>query len=189
MGKDKGLVQLAGVPLARYVADVLSSVADQVIISVAKGRKRSYTEILGDDFVFVEDEAEGVGPLEGLLQGLGSARAEYVLVSPCDTPFLKKGICEAVARAATGRDGAVPKTGSRYLEPLHGAYRRIPCMEAFAKVLSSGKRTPTLAYHELDIAYVDDSVLRAIDPGLVSFWNINSPEDLRMAEAQVARLR
>ncbi len=189
MGRDKGLVPLGGVPLVKYVADVLSSVADQVVVSTAKGRRAKYAAILDDEFEFVEDKTEGIGPLEGLIRGLESAKGEYVLVSPCDTPFLKKEICQTVVQAAIGRDGAVPKTGPNYLEPLHGAYRKDSCVEAFRRVLASGVRSPTHAYRNLNIAFLDECGLRAIDADLLSFWNINNPDDLEKAEAQLARLR
>ena len=189
MGRDKGLVRLGHAPLVRYVAEVLSSIADEVLVSVAKGRRAAYAELLDKEYAFVEDREEGIGPVHGLIQGLEAAKGEYVLVSPCDTPFLRRNVCEAIVATAKGRDGAVPKTGARYFEPLHGAYRRTACVEAFRRVLASGKRTPTYAYKDLDIAFIDEPALRAIDPDLMSFWNINSPRDLEMAEAQLGRLR
>lgn len=189
MGRDKGLVELGHVPLVKYVADVVSAMADEVVISVAKGRRESYSDVLGDKFRFVEDHQEGIGPLEGLVRGLDAARGEYVLVSPCDTPFLKKRVCEAIVEAASEKDGAVPKTGREHLEPLHGAYLRKPCAGAFKQALARGGRTPTHAYRTLDIVFLDESAIREIDPELQSFWNINSPEDLERAEGQLARLR
>ncbi len=189
MGKDKGLVPLAGQPLVKYVAKVLSSVAEEVIVSVARDRREVYANALGDDFEFVEDKEDGQGPLEGLVRGLDAARGDYVVVSPCDTPFLRKEVCEAIIRAASGKDAAVPKTGFRFLEPLHGVYRRSTCGDAFAKTLASGRRTPTLAYDELDIVFLDEPTLRTIDPDLLSFRNVNSPEELRKAEAQACLLR
>jgi molybdopterin-guanine dinucleotide biosynthesis protein A len=189
MGTDKGLVKLGDAPLVRHVADVLTSVADEVLVSVGRGRRDMYADTLGSGFVVVEDRAEGMGPLEGLTQGLNVAKSEYLLVSPCDTPFLKREMCLAIAAAAKGRDGAVPRTGAKHIEPLHGAYRRATCARAFERALASGKRAPTQAYADLDITYIEEGTLRAIDAELLSFWNINSPADLERAKAQLALLR
>jgi molybdopterin-guanine dinucleotide biosynthesis protein A len=182
-------VELGHEPLVKHVANVVSEVAEEIVISVAKGRRELYSEILGDGFRYIEDEQSGIGPLEGLVQGMETARGDYVLVSPCDTPFLRKGVCEAIARAAKGKDAAVPMTGKHYLEPLHGTYRRSRSAEAFKRVLSEGGRAPTEAYEYLDVTFMDEDLVRSLDPGLLSFWNINSPEDLRRAEAQLALLR
>lgn len=189
MGSDKGLVMLGNAPLVRYVADVLMNIADEVLVSVGKDRRETYSHALGSEFVIVEDRTEGVGPLEGLMQGLNAAKGEYVLVSPCDTPFLRKEMCLAIVAAAKSRDGAVPRTGEKHLEPLHGAYLRTTCAKAFERTLASGKRAPTQAYADLDIAYIDEGILRAIDADLLSFWNINSPDELERAKAQLAHLR
>ena len=189
MGTDKGLVMLGDAPLVIHVADVLSNVADEVLVSVGKGRSEMYADTLGPEFTIVEDSAEGVGPLEGLTKGLNAANGEYVLVSPCDTPFLKKEVCLAIVAAAKSRDGAVPRTGERHLEPLHGAYLRATCSKAFERALASGKRAPTQAYANLDIAYIDEGALRVIDADLLSFWNINGPDELERAKAQLALLR
>ncbi len=189
MGGDKGLVELNHAPLVSYVANVLSTIADEVIVSVAKGKRDPYSRVLGAEFRFVEDEHRGIGPLEGLVRGFEAAQGDYVLVSPCDTPFLKKVVCEAVVEAAQDRDGAVPQSGRKLLEPLHGAYLRDTCYEAFRLTLTKGDRTPTHAYEDLDIVYLNDDDVRALDPDMLSFWNINSPGDLKQAEAQLARLR
>ena len=175
--------------MAKHVADALSTVADEIIISVAKGKSGAYAEMIDADLRLVEDKSAELGPLEGLVRGFEAARGKYVLVSPCDTPFLKKAVCEAVVAAAEGKDGAVPMTGSSYLEPLHGAYSRTTCLDAFRKVLSMGGRAPTEAYKGLEIVFLDERTLRTIDPELQSFWNINDKDDLRKAEAQLARLR
>ena len=182
-------MRLDHVPLVKHVADVLSAVADEVVVSIARGSLRAYSDVLGDQFLFVEDHEQGIGPLEGLVQGLTTARGNYVLVSPCDTPFLKREVCEAIVEAAKGKDGAVPRTGREYVEPLHGAYRRRTACEAFKQVLSTGDRAPTQAFRNLNLVFIDEGAMRALDPELVSFWNINSPSDLRKAEDHLARLR
>jgi len=187
MGADKGLVELGGSPLASYVANILAAVADEVVISVGKGRRCEYSDALGGDFRFVEVEHEGVGPLEGLVRGMSEARGEYVLVSPCDTPFLRREVCWALSRLTKDRDGAVPKTGANHFEPLHGAYRRSALAEALEKVISGGGRAPIQAFEGLDLVFLEGNSLLELDPELVSFWNINTPEDLRKAEVQLSR--
>ncbi len=131
-----------------------------------------------------EDERGDIGPIEGLITALGAAREDYVIVAPCDTPFLRADLCEAIASFAKGRDGAVPVVRS-YLEPLHSAYRRRRCLAAFEEALEEGERKLGDIYRRLDMLRIDEEELRVLDPHLESFWNINTPEDLALAERRI----
>jgi len=186
MGQEKGLVRLGGEPLIRHVARALANVADEIVVAVAKGRAEEYVRVLDGDFVLAEDREADVGPLEGLITALSSARGDYVLVSPCDTPFLRTAVCEATASRAEGKDGAVPIIRG-YQEPLHAVYRRTTALKAFEEALSRGKRRPADGYGALELARVPEEVLRALDPQLESFWNLNTPEDLLQAEERLRR--
>ena len=125
-----------------------------------------------------------MGPMEGILCALKVARGDYVFVSPCDTPFLKPGICELLLSRACGKDGAVPIISDRF-EPVHGAFRKIGAMRAFNEAFSIGNRKPSSAYSGLNLGFVDEAAIRTVDPNLESFWNLNTPEDLRLAEKKL----
>lgn len=172
---------LGGAPLAVRVARVLAEVADEVSLAVAPGMKREYERAVKGEFGVIEDERPSVGPIEGLVTALSRSRGEYVLVSPCDTPFLRTAVCTAIAENAKGRDGAVPRIMGRF-EPLHAAYRRNVALKAFAETAAAGKRKPIDAYPLLNLAFLSEEVLAIIDPVLESFWNLNTPEDLKRAE-------
>ena len=185
MGQEKGLVSLNGDPMVSYVVNSMLDLVDEIVISVAKGRAGLYDEYSEIGFEIVEDREPGIGPLEGMVCALRLARGEYVLVGPCDTPFLKPGVCKLVLSKADGKDGAVPVIKGMF-EPLHGVYRRLPALKAFEAELAKGNKRKLIdAYDELDIAGVDESEMRAIDPRLESFWNLNSPQDLAEAEKRL----
>jgi molybdopterin-guanine dinucleotide biosynthesis protein A len=184
MGREKGLVLLAGAPLAVRVARVLAKTAEEVSIAVAPGMSKEYERAVRGEFSVVEDERPALGPIEGLITALSHSKGEYVLVSPCDTPFLVTDVCIAIAENAKGRDGAVPRIMGKF-EPLHGAYRRDVALEAFRDAAETGKRKPIDAYPMLDLAFLSEEVLSIIDPLLESFWNLNTPEDLKRAEKRL----
>jgi molybdopterin-guanine dinucleotide biosynthesis protein A len=186
MGEEKGLAVLGGKPLISYVARALESVADEIVIAVTKGMSGRYRETLGDEYLIVEDERVGFGPLEGLITALSAAREESVLVSPCDTPFLKVDLCKSIVSLARKRDGAVPRIRGNF-EPLHGAYARIKCLAAFEEAIEEGRQRPIDAYDMLDLEYVDEDIVRITDPRLESFWNLNNPGDLELAEDRLRR--
>lgn len=184
MGKEKGLSLLGGSPLVTYPVRTLEIVADEVVVAVAPGMAKDYRQILGPDVVLAEDDQAAAGPMRGLMTALSAAKGDYVLVSPCDTPFLRVDLCQSMALFAKGRDGSVPRIGG-YLEPLHCAFRRRHCLAAFEEALEEGKLKVSEVYKALDMVYVDEEDIRAIDPHLESFWNINTEEDLEKAERRL----
>ena len=184
MGEEKGLALLGGEPLISHVAQALGGVVDEIVIAVAKGMSARYREALGSGLMIVEDKRAEIGPLEGLITALSAARGDYVLVSPCDTPFLRVDLCRSIVSLAKKRDGAVPRIGGNF-EPLHGVYRRIKCLAAFEEALEEGKRKPIDAYGMLDLEFVDEDIVRVVDPRLESFWNLNSQRELELAEKRL----
>ena len=184
MGRDKGMIRLGGRALVNHVATIFSEIVDEIVVAVGVGKSAEYAEILGDDLVISEDKEADLGPLEGLITALSAARGDYVLISPCDTPFLKASVCQLTASSAKGRGGAVPVVRG-YQEPLHAVYKRTSALKAFETALSTGKRRPTDAYGGLDLVRVPEGVLKELDPRLDSFWNLNTPEDLAQAETRL----
>ncbi|MEW5748269.1 MAG: molybdenum cofactor guanylyltransferase [Candidatus Thermoplasmatota archaeon] len=181
MGGEKGLVELCGRPMVLSVLDALSQVADDITVAVGPGRGPEYRRVLGHGVAVVEDRAAGRGPLEGLRNAFREARHGSVAVAPCDVPFLRPDIVALLARRAAGRDGAVPVVRG-YLEPLVAVYMRGAGLAAFAEELASGRGKVADALARMDLLRVGEDELRAVDGQLLSFWNVNSKEDLRRAE-------
>lgn len=184
MGHEKGLILLGGEPFIIHVRRAMEGLIDEVIVSVAKGMAKTYAEALGEPFIIVEDETPGLGPLGGIIPVLSSARGQYVLFSPCDTPFLSPKVCELIVSSVHGADGIVPKTGKTHYEPLHGMYKRQSGLAAFTEVVSNGDGSPQNAFDKLDLSFIPEEKLREVDPELESFWNINTQKDLEIAEGK-----
>ncbi|UCE91906.1 MAG: molybdenum cofactor guanylyltransferase [Methanobacteriota archaeon] len=187
-GASKGLVKLDGNPMVSHVVRALREVADDILVAVAPGTASSYSDILDEDVLIVEDERTGEGPLQGLITSLEPAHGERVIVSPCDTPLLRTDVCRLLIEMSDRRDGAVPMIRG-YLEPLHACYVRDPCLKAFRKTLTSGRRKPKDAYEHLDIRVVEEKEIAAIDPDFDSFLNINSRREFDIAEGRLLQRR
>lgn len=184
MGSEKGLLMFRGMPLVARAVDTMSSVADEVVVSVAPGMSPAYRSVLGDGPVLIEDRHPGVGPLEGLTTSFAVAKGRLVATSPCDTPFLRGELVRAIVESVGDTDIAVPSVGG-LLEPLHATYRRDTCRDAFERALTKGEHKIVSAYSGLRVSPVDEGRLRAADPDLRSFWNLNSKDELARAETGV----
>lgn len=186
MGQEKGLTKLNGRPFVAHVAEVMHEAADEVIVAVARGMKEDYMAVLGRGVLVVEDQGLAASPLQGLVTALGAASGEYVLVSPCDTPLLRAEVCRAVAGRAVGMDGAVPRVRG-FIEPLHAAFRRRTAFPVFHDSLREGRFKVGDTCRKLELEIVEESALRALDPDLDSFWNLNTPKDVELAEKNLKR--
>jgi molybdopterin-guanine dinucleotide biosynthesis protein A len=82
-GEDKGLIQIAGIPLYQYVLSRLRPQVGQIAISANRNQAR-YGE---SGLPIVSDlTPDFSGPLAGMLAGLKQATTEWVVFVPCDVP-------------------------------------------------------------------------------------------------------
>ena len=179
---------LAGQPMVLHVARTLEEVADEVMIAVAQGKAADYLRVLGRRYAVVEDSRPEGGPLVGIIAGFEALDSEYVMVSPCDTPLVLKAVCELTVEKSQGRDGAVPVTNG-FLEPLHGCYRRDRGLRTFRNALRDGRLKLQAVVEDLDLVRLDEESLRLLDPNLESFWNVNTPAELKRARELMAKRR
>ncbi len=185
MGKDKTLLPVKGVPMIKRVVDAALKVSSEVVIVV--GSRRMVKEIggvLGSDVTITEDEERGWGPIMGILSGCKRARAEYVAVVPCDAPFINPKVLLELFRRAEGHDAAIPRWPNGYLEPLHSVYKREAVLEAAQELIRRGSRSLLNLIERLnDVVYVPVEDLKLMDEKLLTFFNVNTPRDLLIAEA------
>ena len=171
MGTDKALILVEGLPLVLHVAELLSSVADPVLLAPgAPGR-------LGDlGFAEVRDAVAGAGPLSGLVAGLEASPHDLLAVVAADMPFASPELLLRLAELASGADAVVPITASGR-EPLHAVYSAsaLPGLRAalFEDHLAIRDALGTLRVRE-----VTEDEWRQADPSGRFSLNLNRPEDL-----------
>jgi molybdopterin-guanine dinucleotide biosynthesis protein A len=116
MGRDKALIEVDGVPMAKRVAGALTDGGADPVLCI--GGDQEALEAIGLEWI--PDDHPGEGPLGGFLTALEFAAGSYwdtVVVSACDHPWLDGetvenllfGLIKApLARPATGPDGRAP---------------------------------------------------------------------------------
>ena len=170
MGQDKAWIPFEGRPLIARVIDVLREVADEVFI-VANDERYA-----GLGLRVVPDRFPDGGALGGIATGVGSARHERVLVAACDMPFLRADLWRLLLDRAEGADAVVPKSAGEY-ETLHALYTKA-CLPHMERALSSGRLRVISFFPDVRVVEVGEADLRAVDPGLRAFTNVNTPEEL-----------
>jgi molybdenum cofactor guanylyltransferase len=112
-------------------------------------------------------------------------------VSSTDMPFLHPAFIRRVLRAtADGADVGLPLARG-YPQPLAAAYR-VTLAPLAAKLVEERRLRPAFLFEQCQVTRLDETALRAdpmlaaLDPGLDSVINVNSPDDYADARARPA---
>ncbi|MGA2767969.1 MAG: molybdenum cofactor guanylyltransferase [Candidatus Bathyarchaeia archaeon] len=188
-GQDKGLLQLAGKPLVKHVLNAVDNVVDEKIVVVScKEHMDEYLKATDACANVVADKVNVHSPLGGASTGFEEAHGEYSLLLPCDTPFASRDILSLLLELCTGRNACVPRWPNGYVEPLQAVYCTEAALEASNVALCAGKLNMQAMLDNLHyIRYVSTLVLEQLDPELKTFFNINTPLDLKRAEQTLRR--
>jgi molybdenum cofactor guanylyltransferase len=196
MGSDKALIELDGVPLLTRVVKAACGVAHvkRVLIvgrtslpalgTAPPGRMRQPAA----EIECRADEMPGLGPLGGVASGLECVRSEYALVLACDTPWLQERLLDALIERAPGNDAVVPYWDKKP-QVLCAVYARslLPLMR---KLLDEGGRSLQSLLGQIPVLRtIDQDEVSRFDPSGLSFFNLNTPEELEQAERRVASSR
>jgi molybdopterin-guanine dinucleotide biosynthesis protein A len=112
----------------------------------------------------------------GLYSGLRASRSERTFVTTADSPLLRRELVRYLQGNAGGWDALVPLWRG-YPEPLCAVYAR-SCIEAIAESLEMGRVVSF--YPRVRVRFVEEPIVRGLDPRGRSFLNANTPEDLQV---------
>ncbi len=182
MGQDKALIPFCGKPLIKRVADRVSPLADEVLVTT---NHPEHYLFLG--LPLYEDVLPGKGALGGIYTALKIARYPRVAVVACDMPFVSVPLLEAELDLLdrTSSDAVIPKTDLG-TEPFHAVYRRETCLPAIQASIQAGLWRVNSWFHSARIQFFTFEEMRQLDPAGLAFWNVNTPEEFRQAE-QIAQ--
>jgi molybdopterin-guanine dinucleotide biosynthesis protein A len=184
-GRDKGLVVLAGKPLILHVIDRVYKVVDEILVVVSSEKQKNKFEVILEEKAnLVIDKDDSQSPLVGAITGFETADAEYSLLLPCDTPLVSTQIVQFLLDMCVNRSAAIPRWPGGYIEPLQAVYRTESALTAAKTALKQGKMNMQSMIDNLSgVRYVSTMVLEQLEPDLLTFFNVNTPQDLNKAEA------
>jgi len=109
-GRDKGLINFQGKPLIQHVLDAVSPQVDEIIISANRNIKQ-YADY---GYKVVSDATNQYhGPLAGIAATLPACRHNWVLVVPCDMPFLPADLIATLAEDLTHTNLSIAESENR----------------------------------------------------------------------------
>jgi molybdopterin-guanine dinucleotide biosynthesis protein A len=176
MQRDKGLVPLNGRPLIEHLLERVRPLGDEILITTNQPQDYAYL-----DLPMAADETPGAGALVGLHTALKAAHGERVLVLACDMPFVNVPLLKHLLELSVDVDIVVPRWQD-ILQTLHAVYRRSACLPAIEQVLEQGLKRVISFYPQVEVREISEQEILRFDPGGLSFFNVNTPEELQEAE-------
>jgi molybdopterin-guanine dinucleotide biosynthesis protein A len=184
-GQDKGTLEIANKPLIRYVVDAVSPLVNEtIVVTSSQERVAKYVKIVSGYARFAVDLCESKGPLIGALTGFETAHGKYALLLPFDTPFVSREVVSLLFELCLGKAAAIPRWPNEHIEPLHAIYQTKAALEAAKIAVGEGKLNVRAMIEKLrGVRYVSTLVIQQLDPELKTFFNVNTPVDLKRAVA------
>jgi molybdenum cofactor guanylyltransferase len=182
MGLDKRFLKLGGETLVRRALSVYERLFTEIVVVVAEPVPE-----LGDiGHQVVTDLVPDCATLGGLYTGLAVARSARVFAAACDMPFLNPAVISYLLECCDD-DVVMPELRAG-VQPMHAVYSKA-CLPYFQRMIAIGNLSiqAVLENDGLRIRLVPENVLRTFDAQLLSFQNLNTPEDADLARALVQR--
>ena len=175
-GTNKALIRVGEKCILDLIYSVFSDIFEEIILVT-----NDPIQYLEWDLNIVTDLFPIRSSLTGIHTGLFYMTASYAFFAACDIPFLKKGLVETIlSHIEPGVDIVIPET-SKGLEPLCSVYSK-KCLKPVEHQLVKRDLKIRQVFQKVRVKKLPETILRENDPDLISFYNINTHDDLARAQ-------
>jgi molybdopterin-guanine dinucleotide biosynthesis protein A len=143
-------------------------------------------QYLSWDLLIVTDLFHVRSSLTGIHAGLFHASAPHIFVTACDTPFLSKSLINALLEEIEPKWDVIIPVTDQGRQPLCAIYSK-RCIKPIERQLKNQDPKIIKFFPEVKVKELPDARLKAADPDPLSFFNINTPDDLATAEKILAQ--
>jgi len=179
LGRVKALERINEQSLIERTIDCLSTVSQALLVVSSREQFRLIAAARLKGRLIV-DIYPGKGALGGIYTGLTSADSFYSLVVGCDMPFLNRDLLCYLIEIAPSFDVVVPRIDNM-LEPLHAVYSR-DCLAPIKELIGKDRLGISQLFKLVKTRYVDKDEIAKFDPRCLSFFNINTLDDIKKAK-------
>ena len=179
LGRVKALERINEQSLIERTIDCLSTVSQALLVVSSREQFRLIAAARLKGRLIV-DIYPGKGVLGGIYTGLTSADSFYSLVVGCDMPFLNRDLLCYLIEIAPSFDVVVPRIDNM-LEPLHAVYSR-DCLAPIKELIGKDRLGISQLFKLVKTRYVDKDEIAKFDPRCLSFFNINTLDDMKKAK-------
>ena len=183
LGRNKAVEPVGGEPLISRVISRLGQVSEQTVVVVNDAERASVLP-LPDSARVAVDIHPGKGSLGGIFTGLSAADGDWGVVVSCDMPFLNVNLLAHLLSVKDGFDVVVPVLDGP--EPTHAVYSKA-CLPHIEGKLKADDLKIARFFDDVRVNYLPQQEVDRLDPDHLSFFNVNTQEDLDRAHALVAQ--
>ncbi len=177
MGCDKATLKLGEQTLLARVMGVVQPLFTEVVVSVRQPRPDL-------DWPQICDRHADAGPLAGVCAALEWAKERqlpWIFVVATDMPFIRPALIESLAQRRSGWQAVIP-VAHGHPQPLAGFYSTAALATIQAVLSGSSRQSLRAALELMQVNVVDAAELLAVDPGLDSFFDLDTPQDVDVAK-------
>ncbi|MFZ7112494.1 MAG: molybdenum cofactor guanylyltransferase [Desulfatiglandales bacterium] len=174
-GANKALVEISGMRLIDRVVQTVGSVFPHLLLVTNTPHEYAYLQI-----PMVEDLIKGLGPIGGIYTGLEVISGHAGFFVACDMPFVNPDLILHMIEVLEDFHAVVPRVDWK-IEPLYAVYTK-GCLSYIRKSIGTKEYQIQKLFDRIRVRYLEEEEIRAFDPELKTFLNINRPEELRHAE-------
>jgi len=179
MGADKARLPWNGTTLLEWTVARLACGFEEVIMVAGARGDVALPTGSATRVQVVRDTVAFEGPLKALRLGLAAVASDVTFACACDLPLLNVELAVVLCEMAAGHDCVIPLIDRRP-QMLHAAYSR-RCLPALDTMIARGMRKLQDLVSLLDVRFVTEEEVRRRDPQLLSFLNVNTPQDYARA--------
>jgi molybdopterin-guanine dinucleotide biosynthesis protein A len=185
LGRNKAQEIVGKKSLFHWVLDSVDFLKSEVIVVTGAEEFSSWLTRCPSRYKVVADIYPSRGPMVGIFTGLTASKSLYNLVVGCDMPFLNQGLLSYMTQIAAGFDLVIPRLGNM-VEPLHAVYSK-SCLVPMERMIEQDDLGINRLLGLVKVRYVDSDEIDRFDPEHLSFFNVNTEADLKMARGLVNR--
>ena len=180
MGQNKALLSLGGKRLVDRVVGVLGEVFSGLLLVT------NSPEVYADlGLPMVRDVFPDKGSLGGIYSAVYHAPTPYCFVVACDMPFLSAAVMRYLIGHIADYDVVIPDMHGE-LQPLHAIYSKA-CLPSMLRRLEANRLRIVGFLPEVRVCTVTASDIQHLDPDLLAFQNLNTPEEFQAAAQRLQR--
>lgn len=176
MGVNKAFIEFEGKRLIETTVGCLKALFPEVLIIANDPPRYAYLGVK-----VIPDLIPDSGSLGGIYTGLSVACYPSGFFVACDMPFLNVELIKLLIGEAEGWDVVVPRVGGE-LQPLHAVYAK-SCLPLIKESIDASVLKIARFFPKAKVKIIEEPVLRAVDPDLLGFVNVNTPLELEQAAA------
>ena len=171
MGRNKALLEVDGVPMVTRIYRTLAGLFHEVIVVTNSPLDYDVLPCRKVPDIYLD-----TGSIAGLHSALVHSSSAHSFVTACDMPYIEPDLIRYLCDMRMGDHDAVVPFSEGGQEPLHALYSSA-CRDVFEDAIRQGERKILDILGRMNIRQVSCDELKSAGGGMLSFLNVNTPEE------------